>query len=681
MGQHKRIHIFIIGVLNILCLTYIIVSIVQEWELWVPPLMIIGVIGLWLMHIGQLGDERNREIFYLLYAMLITFFHGVHDDSFFDISVISILMLIVFSMLNHILYLNILLVEFFILAIIQLVMVIIQYNDTYYSLNTVRIALHIMAELCVYLACSMLISNNSEKERVLGEREKEIDTYAKDTEDFLTNISHELRTPVNVVNGMSTLILKNEVTPQVKSIYDAGLRLSRQIEDIQDYTEIKRGDLILEEEQYIITSMVNDLLTSFRMSDNANNLELVVDLDPNVPTVMIGDIRKIHKMLRHLLDNAMKFTRKGGIYVKIAGIKREYGINLEIEVTDTGIGMTRKEKSNVSKGLYQANKKRDRSTGGIGLGLSIVYGFIHEMEGFALVESAKGSGTTVRISIPQKVVDATPCLSIDTNLVRNIIFYVKAEKFDVPEVRDFYSKMAMHIAAGLRLNLYSASDTNEIEEIMDKIEVSHIFMGVEEYSANAEYFDEITGLGIVVVVSANPDFVKPVNSRIVVMQKPLYGYPIAKILNDGNKAYIYEEETSLSLENLHVLIVDDEPMNLVVASGLFNEYGMITDTAESGLSAIKKFAENDYDIIFMDHMMPEMDGVEAMKRLRLIARDKGVSINVIALTANAVSGAREMFMREGFDGFISKPIDITEFERVMKKVLPKTVAQSAGGKL
>ncbi|MBQ5534755.1 MAG: response regulator, partial [Lachnospiraceae bacterium] len=111
-------------------------------------------------------------------------------------------------------------------------------------------------------------------------------------------------------------------------------------------------------------------------------------------------------------------------------------------------------------------------------------------------------------------------------------------------------------------------------------------------------------------------------------------------------------------------------MNLVVAAGLFRDYRMVTDTAESGKEAIKKYEDNDYDVIFMDHMMPEMDGVEAMKRIRQVADTSYRKPIIIALTANALSGAREMFMKEGFDGFVAKPIDTGEFERVMKNVLP-----------
>ena len=121
-------------------------------------------------------------------------------------------------------------------------------------------------------------------------------------------------------------------------------------------------------------------------------------------------------------------------------------------------------------------------------------------------------------------------------------------------------------------------------------------------------------------------------------------------------------------------------MNLVVAKGLFSEYNMIVDTAESGKEALEKYEKYDYDLVFMDHMMPEMDGIEAMKRIRDIARRQGKTARVIALTANAISGAREMFMREGFDGFISKPVNTNDFERTVKRVLPAGIVGRVRGR-
>ena len=334
--------------------------------------------------------------------------------------------------------------------------------------------------------------------------------------------------------------------------------------------------------------------------------------------------------------------------------------------------MTRKVQESASKGFYQANKKRNRSTGGIGLGLNIVYGFTHAMVGFVKITSAIGKGTKVRVVIPQNVIDPTPCLKVDHSRVGDVLFYVLNEKYKVPAVREFYRDMAMHIARGLKVNLYAASGRDEVEKSLEEMNVTHIFMGVEEYDQMSEYFDDLAGIGIKVVVCAPDGFEVNRNSACIVMPKPLYGFPVVKVLNGlaGSEGVTSEDDRAKPVfEGIRALIVDDEPMNLVVATGIFGDYRMITDTADSGREAIQKFYEKDYDVVFMDHMMPEMDGIEAMKRLREIAEDAGKEVRMIALTANAVSGSREMFLNEGFDGFISKPIDIPDFERVMKTVL------------
>ena len=166
------------------------------------------------------------------------------------------------------------------------------------------------------------------------------------------------------------------------------------------------------------------------------------------------------------------------------------------------------------------------------------------------------------------------------------------------------------------------------------------------------------------------------------MNKPLYALPLINIINAGSEyenVRVDEAEEKPVFPGVRALIVDDEVMNLVVASGLFKDYGMVTDVAGSGKEALGKYREKDYDVIFMDHMMPEMDGVEAMKRLRAMGREMGKECAIVALTANAVSGAREMFLSEGFDGFIAKPIEITEYERVMKHVLPPPFVKYRGG--
>ncbi|MBO4395993.1 MAG: response regulator [Eubacterium sp.] len=677
--QRAGSEIFVLIVITIAYIGLGVETILLGWEGWMVPLIFIAIIALWCIYIPHKLASEMRMLFFI-YAMMASFFHGIHKTSQFDVVVVTAIMLTVMSLLDRIYMLNVILIEFMAIMLNQVWMS----NSTEMSnvdiILVSRILLHLGAVICIYLFCRLTVRYRlAQKESHLRD-ELEANENKEDMEDFLSNISHELRTPVNVVNGMSRLFLKKEESEEVDAIYGAGIRLSEQIESIQDYTEIKRGELILEEEKYMTMSLIHDVVTDYHRSHGRDDLELVVDLDPRVPSMMRGDIKKLHKVFKHLLSNAIKFTRDGGIYIKVNANPREYGANLIIQVTDTGVGMTRKDIALVSRGMYQANKKRNRSTGGIGIGLPIVYGFVHRMNGFVKIESRRGVGTTVKVSIPQTIIDPAPCLRVREDFSGDVMFFTDPGKYRIPVLREFYKTMAVNIATGLGMRLYSASSQEEADRLLRNLNVTHIFMGVEEYEENKAYFEDLCKQGYIVSISAYENFRPDADSRVKVMPKPLYGIPVVRILNNG-EVLENEEDTQkqkLSLAGLSALIVDDEPMNLVVASGLFRDYKMYTDTAESGMEALAKYENEEYDVIFMDHMMPEMDGVEAMKRLREMADHMGRSPKIIALTANALSGAREMFMKEGFDGFIAKPIDIGEFERVMKNCFPSTGVSEEG---
>ncbi|MEE3468173.1 MAG: ATP-binding protein [Eubacterium sp.] len=677
--QRVRLESFVLAVITIGYVGLGIETILLGWEGWMIPVIFIAIVALWVIYIPRKHAAEMRTLFFV-YALIASFFHGVHRTSQFDVVVVTAIMLTVMSLLDRVYMLNVILIEFVAIIMNQVYM---NYSDSMTEIDRVlisRIILHTGAVICIYVFCRLTVKNRLEHQKNRLREEQEANENKEDMEDFLSNISHELRTPVNVVNGMSRLFLKKEGSDEVDAIYAAGLRLSDQIEAIQDYTEIKREELILEEDKYMSMSLIHDVVTDFHQSNEKKNLELIVDLDPRVPSMMKGDIKKLHKIFKHLLSNAIKFTHKGGIYIKIHANTRDYGVNLIIEVTDTGVGMTRKDIALVSRGMYQANKKRNRSTGGIGIGLPIVYGFVHKMMGFVQIESKRGVGTTVRLSIPQQIIDSAPCLSVREGFSGDIMFFTDPGKYRLPVIREFYKSMAINLATGLGVRLFSAKSQEEAGQLMKKLAVSSIFMGQDEYEANKAFFEDLCEQGYTVAVSAFEGFDPGEGSRVKVMPKPLYGIPIVQILNkeDVFESEYDKQKNKLSLAGLTALVVDDEPMNLVVATGLLRDYKMFSDTAESGMEALRKYEKEDYDVIFMDHMMPEMDGVEAMKRLREMGDHLGRTPVIVALTANALSGAREMFMKEGFDGFIAKPIDIAEFERVMRNVLPQVGTSEEG---
>ncbi len=675
-------HNTLLIIISISCLGCSLEGISQGWEMWVPPLLALAVIAAWWMHITQRGQVRSRENYYLYLSIFMGFFHGIHTDSFFDVVVVSSLLMGTFTLLKRVIYLRIILAEYVIVIIIQIIMAAVTGNTIFDSLTISRLALHSGSILCIYSVLKKMLQKSISDREEINKRDLDRKAYDHDMEDFLVNISHELRTPVNVINGLSGLILNREKREDVKSIRNAGLRLARQIEDIQDYSEIQRKDLKIENEKYMITSVLNDILSNYNDMEKIHKLDFVVDLDPIVPAAMRGDVNKIRKIIEHLLDNAFKFTKRGGVRLRISAIRKDYGVNLLIEVSDTGIGMSNKDIESVSNGLYQADKKRTRSTGGIGLGLSIVYGMIRNMDGFVRIESGKGKGTIVRISVFQEVVDSSPCMSVNTNRFLNVAYYTIPGTYREAYMGAFYSDMARNLASGLRVNLYSAINLDELKKLLSKGNITHVFMGANEYAKDAGYFDELAKGKVKVAISAPRDFKVSSDSNVITMSLPLYGYQIVQILNGEIDRGIISYEAEIEkpvLEGVRALVVDDEPMNLVVAMGLLREYKMLVDTAESGKESIEKFSNNDYDVILMDHMMPEMDGVEAMKKIRSIAEQENRKVKLIAFTANAVSGAREMFMQEGFDGFISKPIKVHDFERVMAHVMSEKRSGWKGG--
>ncbi|MCR5747634.1 MAG: response regulator [Lachnospiraceae bacterium] len=663
---------FLILVLSAAGLGLVIESYLLGWEFWVPPLIIIGIIMCWTLHITNKFTDNLREVFYFAFVCFVALFHGVHLTSLFDVSVVAMLLLITLSIMNRNVFLHVFMLEYLLVIVIQIVMAV-KYSNLYFGTASIfRLILHVSGVLLVYLNCIRQIQRRLDmmkKERI---KDKQIEAYDEDMEDFLSNISHELRTPVNVVNGMSDLLIKRNVGSEVLAIKEAGIRLANQIEDILDYTETKRKKLILEEEDYQITSLINDIVAKYRSDEENKRLELVVDLSSKVPGVLRGDIKKLHKIFRHLLENAIKFTTEGGIYISVSTEDTGSGTNLCIEVIDTGAGMDRKAIYMACDYMYQKNKKRNRSSGGIGLGLSIIYGFVHRMGGFVRIESEMGQGTTVRVTIPQKVVDSTPSLRIDKERSSILLLHVRFEKYKVTRVREFYRNMIVRLASELETPIYQTETVSDIQRMINEQKVSHIFMGEEEYWENASYFDELSRGKVVVTVSAGRGFSPNKGSEVLFMPKPLYAYPIIRILNEGKEACglaIGDKTESISMEGLKVLVVDDEYMNLVVATGIFRDYGMVVETASNGKESIEKFKTNDYDVIFMDHMMPEMDGVETMHRIREVSREQNKPVIFVALTANVVSGAKEMFAKEGFDGFIAKPVNRSDFERAMARVL------------
>ncbi len=664
-------HLMILIVYTLFSVALMTVTVLLEWETWALIPIACGLVLGWILHIHQKVPEMARLWVYSLLMMLIAFFYGIHTTSTYDLAVVMCGILVIFILTGIPALINLAMVTYF-LAFAYDIAAYVKSGGDVDSLFVSRTMMHIVVMYIIGYVAKIIMQTWNQ---VLQRTDERISVLTQATEtmnDFLVNMSHEIRTPVNAVMGLSRVCIEKEKDEDIRtdllSMEAAGKRVAEQISDILDYSEINMEHLVVNEEDYMLSSVLSDLVAQLQ-SVKPDHLELVIDVDPVLPSVLHGDGGKLKKILWHLIVNGLKYTKEGGVYVRLYPVEEEYGINLCIDVTDTGIGMTPREIERVYEGFYQANSGRTRSSNGLGLGMSIVHGFVTAMKGFVTLESDPGQGTTVRISIPQKVVDPAVCMKVRNSEKLILGTYLRFEKFSSPSVREFYNAMIRDIVTGLKVQMHRVETIAKLQRLVDTVNMTHLFVGDVEYEANREYLEQLAEKLLVVVV-ANDDFVPPKGSHVRVMRKPFYCFPVINILNSD----IHTKETkdgALRCEGVRALVVDDEPMNLMVARGIFSRYGMTVTCAESGAEAIKLATEHVFDIVFMDHMMPEMDGVEAMKRLRTETGRRDLPI--VALTANAVSTAKEMFLSEGFDGFVSKPVELDELESVLKKVLPKSM--------
>ena len=674
--ENQRVtHLIILLCYTIFAIVLTGESILLGWDMEAVMLLLAGLVASWVLHVSGKLTETVRQWVYVILTMLAFFFYGIHDTSIYDLAPVMIVVIIMYISTEMYSIINLCMAAYFFTICYDFVFIAGRSME-FTSLMVTRTLLHLMLVYMAGRLSKIIIRRRKQERKKTNDIVAALEETNRRTEDFLTNVSHELRTPINVVTGLTAVMLKTEEEKEkrkdIVSVQMAGHRLFSQIEDILDYTEIDTGRIKVTEDTYMISSIVNDIITGNCMQERENAPELIFDMDAGIPALLVGDRRKIKKIIKHLVDNAMKFTKKGGVYVRLHALPKEYGINLCIRVSDTGIGIDEDNLTKIKERFYQSNGGRNRRAGGLGLGIPIVCGMTTAMEGFLQIESVEGGGTTVSVSIPQKVADASPCMSVTNRNSLCLGCYLRPEKYAVPEVRSYYNETITHMVRGLDLVLHRVFNLEELEKLVSMYQLTHLFIGKEEYEENREYFER-ADKNTEIVVIADDSLVVREESRIKHIRKPFCCLPVINMLNAGPAQGMdrYEKECMVC-PGVRALVVDDEPMNLMVAEGILRDYQMQVKTVESGMKALELCDKEKFDLIFLDHMMPEMDGVETLKRLRKMYTEEGETLTVIAFTANAVSSAREMFLREGFDEFVSKPIEELELERVLKKVLPKS---------
>ena len=659
-------------------LTYTIFSIilvaeifVMDWEKWMTFLILGGVLLSWYIYFSNIGSGRMRLWVCSLLMMATFFYYGTHDTSTFDLAVVICVVMFLYTMTGIHSLVTLCQFTYYITMAYEIINLAAG-GMKFDSLTLTRTLLHV-AVVTMTAWISRTIINKWQE--VLGHSKEEITKLNESTgrlNDFIANVSHEIRTPINTILGLCNIEISKETDRDRKNdlvaIEEAGKRIGEQISNVLDFSEIDRNDVAVNYEDYMLSSVFNDLVSEIE-PHRKKNIELIIDVEPSIPSVMNTDVDKLKKVLWHLIINGIKFTNEGGVYVHVSSVSQVYGINLIIEVKDTGIGMDEHQLEMIYDDFYKADSGRDRTTGGLGLGMMIVHGFVKSLGGFMIIESSIGGGTSVRVSIPNRIIDPNPCMSVKDRESISLGAYLHFEKYSNPHVREFYDSMVRNIVTGMKVSMHRVDNLGSLRALVDNKKLTHLFAGPEEYNSAVEYMESLAS-DVLVTVVANPEELnRPTASKVRVMPKPFYCFPVVGILNSKPGDDVFEEG-AVSFTGARALIVDDEPMNLIVSSGMLRRYGMIVTTCESGQEAIDLCRQNEYDVIFMDHMMPVMDGVEAMRRIRSEQTRSKIITPVIAFTANAVSSAREMFRQAGFDGFVAKPVDMVELERVLKRVLP-----------
>ena len=415
----------------------ILLTLSMSWEHWMIPIIVMGNSIVWFLHIGRAGTEGFYETLCAGLLLVGFFFYGVHSAVLFDIPAVACMILLVFSMFDkkRLLYMTIglylleLLYHFFLLHTVTSGMGIQDIVRLVFGAGVVAGS----------MAIALYRINKRRDDRALQDSIlAQLETAGRQNAEFLSNVSHELRTPTNMVLGISEVVLEKDISPGVRedmrSIQLAGKRLSSHINNMLDYTEIVEGTLTPSNEPYMIASVLNDVITMAAMQKNRQQLEMVFDMDPKMPAVLVGDAEKLSHVLKILLENSIKFTEEGGINVCIGFRPESYGINLLIDIQDTGIGMDAAQITQMCDDFYQADSGSRRFAGGLGLGLPIARGLLHAMGGFIHFDSKGQEGLQVHIAIPQTVSDYTPTMLIHDVERLCIACYFRPEKYSCDEV-------------------------------------------------------------------------------------------------------------------------------------------------------------------------------------------------------------------------------------------------------
>lgn len=512
---------------------------------------------------------------------------------------------------------------------------------------------------CATMLIIKLVWNMTNNINLLREKMKEAVQANKSKSEFLANMSHEIRTPMNAISGMTEIILRDQINEQVRScaisIQNTSKNLLEIINDILDISKVEAGKMELIEGPYEIAVLLNDVINLTYSRLGGKKLHISYLCDPSIPYCLYGDDKKIKQVIINIMTNAIKYTKEGSIVLKVYTRPSKNGVILCISVKDTGIGIKEEDIEKIFDNFTQADSKENRKIEGTGLGLSIVKKMVELMHGFIMVDSVYKKGSEFTVSIPQKVVNSEQFVKIKDKTLH--IGILSNEKETLED-----SMQKLHIQ-------YDIAD--DINQLLSIRELTHV---VIDYQYYIQYLSMLQNMSNDFIIIRDREDKIVHNEHVRSIYKPIFVLPLVSAINNENISAVFQKNRqryrNIQMPRVRILVVDDNEVNLLVVKKLLEPYKATVDTTLSGISAIEMVKKQKYDLIFMDHMMPEMDGIETTKNIRNLEGEDNKSLPIIALSANAVYGVKDLFVQNSMNDFLSKPIIIKELEDILIKYIP-----------
>jgi signal transduction histidine kinase/CheY-like chemotaxis protein len=500
---------------------------------------------------------------------------------------------------------------------------------------------------------------------------------------FLATMSHEIRTPMNGVIGMSSLLAETPLTEQqrmyTQTITTCGESLLNVINDILDFSKIESGNMDLEKEDFNLRNCIEDILDIFGTKAAQIGLDLVYQIDEDVPLQVVGDDLRLRQIITNLVSNAMKFTQQGEVFVGVHLTKPEQDgqIELRFVVRDTGIGIPADKLERLFKAFSQVDSSTTRKYGGTGLGLAISEKLVKLMDGRIWVESRAEEGSTfsftIKTSIGTKVLKAhahydmadhegKKILVVDDNLTNRAILKNQLEQWKLKPVLAASGQEALGIL--------------KRDETFDLV-LSDMQMPYMDGLQLAESIRAQHPLIPIILLSSVGDEYNQKNLQLFssILTKPVKQHLLGKHIlsglqphdKPGSEEKTVHEKLPHNLSEkypLRILVAEDNLINQQVILHILNKMGYQPELVENGQESVDAAGEKDFDIILMDMQMPEMDGLEATRAIR---KTQGTQPVIIALTANTMQGDQEECLQAGMDDYISKPVKLEELVGKLEK--------------